>query len=80
MIWKNMNKYIYSECTTDFWPTIKSIAAISYNNAVEKLITKYSTELDDEKIFQFDDYEKFREYLNDKYSIALSDLEIYEEL
>lgn len=75
-----MNKYIYAECPVDYWPSIKSVMATSYNNAVDKLIDKYSTELDDEEILKFDDFKLFREYLNDKYSLALSDLEIYEEL
>ena len=75
-----MNKYLYAECETDYWPTIKTIMATSYNNAIEKLIDKYATGLDDEEILKFDDYDKFREYLNENYSLALSDLEIYEEL
>lgn len=75
-----MNKYIYCECTTDFWPTFESVMAKSYDNAVEKIITKYSKKFDDDQMLEFDGYKRFREYLNDKYSIALSDIEIYEEL
>lgn len=75
-----MNKYLWCECTTDYWPTIKTIMAKSYNDAVEKLINKYSTELDNDSILNYDDWDDFREFLNDEYSIALSDLEIYEEL
>ena len=75
-----MNKYIYAECPIDIWPSIHSIMATSYNDAVDKLINKYSIELDDEEILQYDTFKAFREYLNDEYSIALSDLEIYEEL
>jgi len=55
--------------------------AKSYNDAVEKLAQKYSIEFDDDKILDFnDDFLKLREYLNDNYDLALSDLEIYEEL
>lgn len=75
-----MNKYLYAECPVDIWPTIESIMSTSYNDAVEKIINKYATELDDERILEFDDFKSFREYLNDNYSLALSDLEIYEEL
>ena len=75
-----MNKYIYCECPVDYWPTIETVMAKSYDNAVEKIITKYSKKFDDDNILEFDDYQLFREYLNDKYSMALSDIEIYEEL
>lgn len=75
-----MDKYYYAECPQDYWPELKSITAKSYNDAVEKLINKYATELDDDEIFKFDDFLEFREYLNDKHTIALSDLEILEEL
>jgi hypothetical protein len=75
-----MNKYLFAECPQDYWPEIKTIMAKSYNDAVEKLINKYGIELDDDKILNFDDFEDFREYLNINYSIALSDLEIYEEI
>ena len=75
-----MNKYLWAECTTDYWPSIKTIMAKSYNDAIERIIEKYSTELDDDTILNFDDWEEFREYLNDEKNIALSDLEIYEEI
>jgi len=76
-----MNKYLWAECPIDIWPEIKSIMAKSYNDAVEKLAQKYSIEFDDDKILDFnDDFLKLREYLNDNYDLALSDLEIYEEL
>lgn len=75
-----MNKYLFAECPQDYWPEIKTIMAKSYNDAVEKLINKYGIELDDDKILNFDNFEDFREYLNINYSIALSDLEIYEEI
>ncbi len=75
-----MNKYLWADCPTDYWPSIKTLSAKSYNDAVEKIINKYSTELDDDKILNYDNWEDFREYLNENYSIALSDLEIYEEI
>jgi hypothetical protein len=76
-----MNKYLWAECPTDYWPTIKTLMAKSYNDAVEIIITKYGNELDDDSILDsIEDWEQLREYLNDNYSIALSDLEIYEEL
>lgn len=75
-----MNKYVFSECTVDYWPTIETIMANSYQNAVDKLIDKYAKDLDDDNILKFDEFKLFREYLNEQYSIALSDLEIYEEI
>ena len=75
-----LNKYIYCECTQDLWPTIEKVTATSYNDAVEKLINKYSLQLDDDDILKFDDWKQFREYLNDEYCIALSDIEILEEI
>lgn len=76
-----MNKYLWAECPTDYWPEIKTIMATSYKDAVEKIIIKYGTELDDDKILdKIDDWEQLREYLNDNYTVALSDLEDYDEL
>lgn len=76
-----MNKYLWAECPSDLWPTIKTIMAKSYNDSVEKLIVKYGNELDDDDILNtIENWEQLREYLNENYSIALSDLEIYEEL
>lgn len=75
-----MDKYVYAECTQDYWPEIKTVMAKSYNDAVEKLINKYGTEFNDDNILNLDDFLAFRDYLNEQYSIALSDLEIYEEL
>lgn len=76
-----MNKYLWAECLTDVWPFIRTISAKSYNDCVEKLIMLYGNELDDDKILDtIEDWEQLREYLNDKYTIALSDLEDYEEL
>ena len=75
-----MNKYLWAECTVELWPEIKTIMAKSYNDAVERIINKYSIEEDDDCILDFDKWDEFREYLNEKYDLALSDLELYEEL
>ena len=76
-----LNKYLWAECPEDIWPSIKTISAKSYNDAVEKLIMQYGNELEDDFILDsIEDWKQLREYLNDNYSIALSDLEIYEEL
>ena len=76
-----MNKYVWAEATQDYWPEIKTIMAISYNDAVEKIIIKYGTELDDDKILNsIDDWQQLSEYLNDNYTIALSNLEDYDEI
>lgn len=76
-----MNKYLWSETPQDYWPLIKTIMAKSYNDAVEIIITKYGNDLDDDKILDtIEDWEQLREYLNDTYSMALSDLEDIEEL
>ena len=76
-----MNKYLYAECTQDYWPLIKSVTAKSYNDAVEKLIIQYGNELEDDEILNtIEDWDQLREYLNSEHNIALSDLEIYEEL
>ena len=75
-----MNKYLWAECPSDYWPIIKTIMAKSYNDAVEKIINNYATELDDDDILKYDNWDDFREYLNDVKSIALSDLEIHEEI
>lgn len=75
-----MNKYIYAECPVDYWPSIVSIMATSYNDAVEKLINDYAQRFDNDDILKIDNFKQLREYLNDTYELALSDLEIYEEL
>ena len=75
-----MNKYLWCEATEDYWPSIKTIMAKSYNDAVEKIINKYATELDDDELLTYDNWESFRDFLNEFKAIALSDLEIYEEL
>ena len=76
-----MNKYVYAEATQDYWPQIKTVSAKSYNDAVEKLIMQYGNELDDDKILDtIEDWDQLSEYLNDNYTIALSDLEDYDEI
>ena len=75
-----MNKYLWADCPIDVWPSIRTISAKSYNDAVEKLIMQYGNELDDDSILNFDNWDEFREYLNEEKSIALSDLEIHEEI
>ena len=76
-----LNKYVYAESIQDYWPEIKTISAKSYNDAVEKLIMQYGEQLDDENILNtIEDWEQLSEYLNDNYTIALSDLEDYDEI
>ena len=75
-----MNKYIYSECSDDEWPIIKSIMANSYNAAVEKLINKFAEKFDDDNILSIDTHDDLQEYLNGKYNYVISDLEDIEEL
>lgn len=75
-----MNKYLWAECPVDYWPEIKTIMAKSYNDAVEKLINSYSIQFEDDNITNLDNFKLLREYLNDKYTLALSDLEVYEEI
>lgn len=75
-----MNKYLWAECPVDVYPVIRTIMARSYNDAVEKIINTYSVELDDDDILNYDNWDLFRDYLNDEHNIALSDLEIHEEL
>ena len=76
-----MNKYLWAECSIDTWPVIKTISAKSYNDAVEKVIMRYGNELEDDEILDtIEDWKQLQEYLNDSHSMALSDLEDYEEL
>ena len=75
-----MNKYIYADCSQDYWPEIRTINANSYNQAVEKVINNYATELDDEEISNFNTLDELRDYLNETYTIAISDIEDIEEL
>jgi hypothetical protein len=75
-----MNKYLWAEATQEYWPSIKTISAKSFNDAVEKIINKYAEELDDDAILDIDNWDDLSEYLNGKYIIALSVLEDIDEL
>lgn len=75
-----MNKYVYAECPTDYWPEIHSISAHSIADAVERLIEQYTNEFEDDNIAKLNDFDSLRDYLNETYNLALSDLEDYEEL
>lgn len=74
-----MNKYVYSICEQDYFPEIKTIVAKSYNHAIEKLVFKFTEKFDnfDDTI---DDIQDLQEYLNENYSIVISDLEDIDEL
>ena len=67
-----MNKYIYSECSADYWPEIKSIIANSLEDAEERVMEKYTEKYD--LLSDYPTFETFREALNDDKEIALSDL------
>ena len=75
-----MNKYVYAESSIDYWPSIRTISANSLSDATEKLIEQYTNEFEDDEIGKLSDFYKLRDYLNDSYSLALSDLEDYDEL
>ena len=76
-----MNKYLWAECSEDVWPVIKTRVARSYNDAVEKIIIAYGEEFDDDNILNtMENWDQLREYLNDNFNIALSDLEEIDEL
>lgn len=75
-----MNKYLWAEATQEYWPSIKTISAKSFNDAVEKIINKYAEELDDDAILDIDNWDDLSEYLNGNYVIALSVLEDIDEL
>lgn len=75
-----MNRYLYAECPVDYWPSIIIVSAASLDDATEKLIEKYTNEFEDDEIGKISEFEPLREYLNDNYSLALSDLYDYEEL
>lgn len=66
-----MNKYIYSECSVEYWPEIKTIVANSLEDAEERLMSKYIEKYD---LPDYDNFKTFREGLNDIKEIALSDL------
>lgn len=76
-----MNKYCYIEAPVDYWATIETITASSYEDAVEKLILKYSEKyIDDNKIFNIDSFEDLQDYLNETYNLQVADLRDIETL
>ena len=75
-----MNKYVYAEATQDYWPQIKTVVAQSYNEAVDKIIEKYSDEFPDEDFSKVENWEDLQDILNSTCSFDLSDLEDVEEL
>ena len=75
-----MNKYICSECPSDYWPTIFTINAKDYNDGIEKLVEKYIIEFEDDNIARFDNIKALQEYLNEQYAFVISDLKDIEEL
>lgn len=72
-----MNKYIYSVCANDNWPTIESVMASSISDAEEKLISEYCEmfDINDNNL----DYLEFQEFMNDR-GVVFSDLYDIEEL
>ena len=75
-----MSKYIYAEATTDYYPSIRTVVANSYGDAVEKVIEQYKEQFYEDDFNNIDDWESLQDYLNKNYYIALSDLEDIEEL
>lgn len=75
-----MTKYVYCECSQDYWPEIKTIMANSYNDAVDRLIQKYGNEFDDDEILNLENFKDLQEQLNNKYTLAIGYLEDIEEL
>lgn len=75
-----MSKYVYAEATTDYYPNIRTVVANSYGDAVEKVIEQYKEQFYEDDFNNIDDWESLQDYLNQKYYIALSDLEDLEEL
>lgn len=72
-----MNKYIYSICPQESWPTIESVMASSISDAEEKLMSEYCEmfDIDDNDL----DYSDFQELMNDR-GVVFSDLYDIEEL
>ena len=66
-----MNKYVYSECSADYWPEICTVMGKSLEDAEERVMAKYSQEYD---LPDYPTFKTFREALNDEKEIALSDL------
>lgn len=75
-----MSKYVYAEATTDYYPSIRTVVANSYGDAVDKVIELYKEQFTEDDFEIVDDWESLQDYLNKNYYIALSDLEDIEEL
>mgnify|MGYP006916025743 CR=1 FL=1 len=76
-----MNKYVYSECSSDEFPDLKTITAKSYNDAVDKLIRHYINKFDDDNnITNIDCFDDLQDYLNETYTLVISDLVDVEDL
>lgn len=70
-----MNNYVYSICDPDDFPYLDTVVANSYNDAVDKLVRKMSDEFeDDNEITEIETLEDLQVYLNDKYTVVISDL------
>ena len=71
-----MNKYVYSVCNQESWPSIQTVMAPSISDAEDKIINEYCELLD---INDNMDYLEFQEMMND-HEIVISDLYDIEEL
>lgn len=72
-----MNKYIYSVCDSDGWPSLESIYGVSLQDAEDKIIMEYCDKYELETV---DDYPQLQENLNSEYGVVISDLYDYEIL
>lgn len=75
-----MSKYVYAEATTDYYPSLKTVVANSYGDAVTKVIELYKEQFYEDDFESIDDWESLQDFLNKNYYIALSDLEVIDEL
>lgn len=73
-----MDEYIWAVSTDDTWPVINTLFATSLRDAEDRIMNHYFNILDIND--DFENYDEFREYLNDKHHIALSDVEEVSEL
>lgn len=72
-----MNKYVYSICTQDQWPSIETVMASDISDAEDRIISEYCEMLDIDNNNM--DYLQFQEMMND-HDIVISDLYDIEEL
>lgn len=75
-----MDKYVWAECPDECWPTLKSIQARSYQDALERVINHYTEYFDDDKIGNCENISQLQGYLWDYHEVAISDIEIIDEL